>query len=249
MTISYGAGSKPAPCGVTYVFNPWEVTLTSWILVADLVSLRNEFNTIAPSRDKKSDGSIGDAAHQAESSDHNPDETGATPYEDSDSINEVHAIDVDNNLNIVFPGYSDPMEGCVQTIVGRHKRGEDNRLQNIIYKRRIWSRSWGWTEHEYNGASPHDEHAHFSSRYGSGSGTSNPENIVKPWGLIEAMEDDVITKDDITAIAEKVWAAHWGTEDAGTKLVNIDTRIDRIEAKVDQLLTAVGVTPTPDTKK
>src|SRR6188508_2031617 len=53
-----------------------------------------EFNYIGPKRSKASDGTIGDTAHANDSSDHNPDETGRTPFEDSDSINEVHARDV-----------------------------------------------------------------------------------------------------------------------------------------------------------
>ena len=52
--------------------------MASWILVPCLVALRNEFNQLAPNRDKASDGSIGDTSHAASSSDHNPDETGNT---------------------------------------------------------------------------------------------------------------------------------------------------------------------------
>jgi hypothetical protein len=157
----------------------------SWILVPCLVSLREEFNRLAPSRDKASDGSIGDAAHAASSSDHNPDETGATPYEDSDSINEVHAIDVDDDLNL--PGWS--MTRCVEIIAGRHRAGADDRLQNIIWDRHIISRSWGWDSwHAYTGASPHTEHAHFSARY-----TTAQESDTRPWGLL-AEGDDMTTK-------------------------------------------------------
>lgn len=173
--------------------------MASWVLVADLTSLRNEFNALAPNRDKASDGSIGDAAHQKESSDHNPDETGATPYEDADNINEVHAIDVDNNLN--KPGWD--MQRAVDIIVGRHKNGTDNRLQNVIYNRKIWSRSWGWTEHPYTGLSAHTEHAHFSSRYGSGT-TGNPEADTRPWGLLAALEgNDDMTIEELTAELKK----------------------------------------------
>src|SRR5919112_6383285 len=135
--------------------------MVSWILVPCLVSLRNEFNAVAPRRDRTSDGSIGDPAHAQTSSDHNPDETGNTPYEDADSRNEVHAIDVDKDLR--KPGWS--MQKCVEIIVVRHRTARDNRLQNVIYNRRIWSRSWGWTARAYTGSNPHDKHAHFSSRY------------------------------------------------------------------------------------
>lgn len=137
-------------------------------LVASLVTLRAEFNTLAPDRDKTSDGWIGDAAHQAEPSDHNPDDKGA-----------VHAIDVDEDLR--RPGVT--MESRVQIIVARHRVGLDTRLHYVIYERRIWASDWGWSEREYAGANPHDKHAHFSARY-----TAAAENGTGPFGLLG--EDD-----------------------------------------------------------
>lgn len=136
--------------------------MASWTLVPCLVSLRAEFNELAPGRDKASDGSIGDAAHSASVSDHNPAPDG-----------DVHAIDVDRDL-----GGPVSMEQCVQAVVLRHRRGLDDRLQNVIYNRRIWSRSWGWTAKAYNGINPHDHHAHFSARY-----TTAQERDVSPWGV------------------------------------------------------------------
>ena len=56
-------------------------------LAAAGVTLRNQINEAFPGRDKASDGWIGDAAHQARVSDHNPDRRGI-----------VHAIDVDEDL-------------------------------------------------------------------------------------------------------------------------------------------------------
>ncbi|GAA2464104.1 hypothetical protein [Winogradskya humida] len=163
--------------------------MASWILVPCLVSLRNEFNKLAPSRDKASDGSIGDTSHAAGASDHNPDETGNTPSEDADNINEVHAIDVDTDLK--KPGWN--MQKCVDIIVGNHRAGRDNRLQNVIYNRRIASASWGWTWRDYTGTSPHTEHAHFSARY-----TTAQEKNTSPWGLLE--EDGVSKQDVIDAL-------------------------------------------------
>ena len=135
--------------------------MADWILVACLKALFAEFDRIAPSRDHASDGSIGDAAHQNEVSDHNPDETGSVPIHDADHINEVHAIDVDNNLN-----ESDlTMEKVVQFLLGRCRSGAEKRLRYIIYNRRIWSASSGWVQKAYTGASAHTEHAHFSASY------------------------------------------------------------------------------------
>lgn len=164
--------------------------MASWILVPCLVSLRNEFNQLAPNRGKASDGSIGDTSHAASSSDHNADETGNTPTRDADDVNEVHAIDVDKDLR--RPDVS--MERCVQTIVLRHRAGKDDRLQNVIYNRRIWSRSWGWTARAYTGPNPHDHHAHFSARY-----TSAQEADTRPWGLLDLM-GDAMTKDEFLAL-------------------------------------------------
>lgn len=182
--------------------------MAAWTLVDCLVSLRSEFNTLSPGRDKSSDGSIGDQAHAGNSSDHNPDETGNAPTEDADSKNEVHAIDVDADLR--KPGWT--MHRAVDIIVGRHRTGLDDRLQNVIYDRRIASRSWGWTWRPYTGANAHTEHAHFSARY-----TSAQEADTSPWGLIE--EDDTMTKSEFIALLTNpevraaMCRAVWNTDD------------------------------------
>jgi hypothetical protein len=135
--------------------------MTDPVLIPAAVSLRTAFNALAPGRDKASDGWIGDTAHQQEVSDHNPDETGSVPIHDADRTNEVHAIDVDNDLR-----ESDlTMEKVVQFLLGRCRSGAERRLRYIIWNRRIWSASSGWVQQTYAGASPHTEHAHFSFSY------------------------------------------------------------------------------------
>lgn len=170
------------------------------VLVACLKALRSEVDTLSPKRDKASDGWLGDAAHQSTVSDHNPDSRGL-----------VHAIDLDNTGP--WPaGWS--MERIVQTIVLRHRSGEDQRAQNLIYMKRIWSRSWNWTARAYNGPNPHDHHAHFSARYGSGTGPANPENNASPWGLLTAPptstgDDQMagISQQDFDARMDAWWTA------------------------------------------
>lgn len=157
----------------------------AWVNIPASNSLVAEFNAAFPGRSKASDGTIGDGEHSQSSSDHNPDETGRTPGEDPDSINEVHARDVTSTLNRA--GWN--MQRVVDIIVARCRSGQEKRLQNIIYNRRIISRSWGWDSwHAYSGANPHDKHAHFGFRYGSGSGTSNTENITAEWGFLAAVQ-------------------------------------------------------------
>jgi hypothetical protein len=161
----------------------------SWVLVPCLVALRGEFNDVSPGRDKSSDGSIGDRRHATTVSDHNADESGATPYEDADNVDEVHAIDVDDTGPWPSAGWFDRQ---VDAIVARHRAGQDDRLQNVIRNGRIASRSWGWTWKPYNGANPHDHHAHFSARY-----TTAQENDTSPWGILE---EDEMTKAEFLAL-------------------------------------------------
>ncbi len=154
--------------------------MASWILVPCLVALRSEFNAIAPARQKTSDGSVGDLAHQSSVSDHNPDETGRVPIVDADKINEVHAIDVDVDLNV--PGLT--MWMIVAFLVARCRSGAERRLRYIIFDRRIWSAADGWPTGgvAYKGASPHTEHAHFSASYDTAMEASTAS-----WHLKEAL--------------------------------------------------------------
>lgn len=136
--------------------------MATWILIAAAKSLFAAFDELAPDRDHASDGSVGNAAHAAEVSDHNPDETGSVPIHDADHINEVHAIDVDSDLRV--PGLT--MESVVQFVLGRCRSGAEKRLRYIIYDRRIWEADNGWRQRVYTGtADPHINHAHFSFSY------------------------------------------------------------------------------------
>lgn len=206
----------------------------SWVLVPCLAALRAEFDQLAPDRDRRSDGSVGDPAHAATSSDHNPDETGRTPFEDADNINEVHAIDVDDDLD---PWRPDLMEQAVQRIVARHRSGFDDRLQNVIYRRRIWSRTWGWTEQPYTGTSPHDGHAHFSSRYASGS-----EADTNPWG-VATLGADTVTKEQFIA-----WMTAWADSPGGQRALT-SAAAAAVDARVGDVVPRLGPDrkPLPDT--
>lgn len=152
--------------------------MSSWVLVPCLVRLRSDFNDLAPARDRLSDGSVGDLAHQERQSDHNPDETGNVPIRDADSANEVHALDVDVDLRRA--GVT--METVVQHILDRCRSGAENRLRYVIFNRRIWSASTGWRQQAYDGANPHDKHAHFSASY-----TTARESDTRSWRLEEVI--------------------------------------------------------------
>jgi hypothetical protein len=151
-------------------------------LVPCLKALRVEIDTLAPHRDRSADGDVGDKAHQAKSSSHNPDDTPGlkTPFTDSDNIPEIHALDID--ATGPWPTGRD-LNWIVETIRGRHLRGFDNRLQNIIWRDRVASRSWGWTW-EVRAEIGHYDHAHFESTY-----QSNAEADERPWGLLEQLHN------------------------------------------------------------
>lgn len=145
------------------------------ILVPCLVALRREFDLVNPQRDHASDGWIGNRAHALQVSDHNGDESGRTPYEDADLVDEVHGLDIDDTGPWPYSGWFDDK---VNHIVAEHRAGRDNRLQNVIRNGRIASRSWGWEWRTYEGQNGHFEHAHFSARY-----TTEQESDTSPWGV------------------------------------------------------------------
>jgi hypothetical protein len=224
-------GTAPLPgtgnCSLSVIRDPavW-ATITggpmAWVNIPASTTLLGEFNAIAPSRDKSSDGTIGDGEHAQNVSDHNPDETGNVGSQsDPDSINEVHARDVD--ASGPWPaGWS--MERIVQLVLARCRSGAEKRLRYIIFNRRIWSASNGWVQQSYTGVNPHDKHAHFSFRYGSGEAPANPEQIKTPYGILAAVrasqqpqEDDMSAADVIDGLKSAegqaaLRAALFGTE-------------------------------------
>lgn len=144
------------------------------VLVPPLVVLRAEFDTLAPARDRASEGWIGNQQHRQTMSGHNPDESGNAPHRDHDGRDEVRAIDVDDSGP--WPrGMS--MLAAVELIVARHRAKHDNRLAYVIYERRICSASSGWTWRAYTGSNPHDKHAHFEALPSADASTAG-------WGVL-----------------------------------------------------------------
>ena len=109
----------------------------SWHLAPSLAQLRREINTRWPSRDKTSDGTIGDAAHSARASDHNPNSRGS-----------VNAIDIDEDGIDAW--------GLVALLI------TDPRVYYVIYEGRIWQRKHGFVPRPYTGINAHRKHVHVS---------------------------------------------------------------------------------------
>ena len=94
-------------------------------------------------------GWIGDASHQAECSDHNPDVKGV-----------VHAIDV-------------MVTGDRAAAVVRECLLHSGDLQYVIHNRVIWSASTSWQPRAYTGSNPHTDHVHVSGKHGTSNGNSS----------------------------------------------------------------------------
>jgi hypothetical protein len=115
----------------------------AWRVAKSLLTLRDQINAMAPGRSTSSDGTIGDAAHQATNSDHNPNADGV-----------VTAMDITH----------DPSHGVDAGKLAEMLRvSRDQRIKYVISQRRIFSSKvspWQWRP--YTGVSPHTEHVHIS---------------------------------------------------------------------------------------
>jgi hypothetical protein len=109
--------------------------------------LRSEINTKYSKRDKRSDGWIGDTAHNARKSDHNPDKQGW-----------VRAIDIDSDL---VKGSSKESWLLAEQIKTIALKG-DKRISYVIHQHRIASPRQKWAWRVYKGANPHVSHIHIS---------------------------------------------------------------------------------------
>jgi hypothetical protein len=128
-------------------------------LTLGLQNLRRQVDAVFPGRDKASDGWIGNEAHQLTTSGHNPDDTpGSTPAwdRDADSLAEVRAWDMDNDLGI-----------DAQVLVDHIRRlpGLGGVIRYMIYNRRLYHERNGYQPVLYDGPSPHTEHVHFEGAW------------------------------------------------------------------------------------
>ena len=123
-----------------------------WYTAPSLTVLRDEIDAAYPHRQKKMDGTIGDAAHAARASDHNPNARGS-----------VNALDVDE---VGIDAWA--LVACAIL---------DDRTNYVIYEGRIWQRKHGFKPRPYTGPNAHKQHVHISILQ-----TRQAEQDVRPWG-------------------------------------------------------------------
>lgn len=159
----------------------------AWRIAKSLEVLRDEVNTRWPDRNKASDGFIGNAAHAASASDHNPNPYGV-----------VCAFDITH----------DPA-GCdgnyLAELIRTHRHPD---VKYVIWDHRLFS-SYGatpWEWRPYHGADPHTNHVHVSVGVGTDGQSQPPYDDLDQWGVFpssslhpaEHPPGTPITEDDMT---------------------------------------------------
>lgn len=127
------------------------MALRGWRNTAAALKLRDQINTRWPNRDKRSDGTIGDTAHAARKSDHNPDADGW-----------VKALDIDADLD---PKDTRAAEKLATDLINYARSGKpgSERIKYVVYNNRIASGTypdqfWTWRP----GAWGNQHHIHVS---------------------------------------------------------------------------------------
>lgn len=133
-------------------------------LAKSLETLRTQVNAKWPNRDKSSDGWIGDPAHQATKSDHNPNSAGV-----------VTALDITHD-----PAHGLDARKLAETLVA----SRDSRIKYIISNGQIISSvvsPWQWRT--YSGSNAHRQHVHISVM-----GSAGLYDDGRAWNLGEPVE-------------------------------------------------------------
>ncbi len=150
----------------------------AWRVARSLDVLLGQINTRFPQRSKASDGSIGDRAHAATKSEHNPDHLGIVRARDF-THDPAHGVDIDR-LSDELAASRDPR---IRYIIANA----------LILDSRPGNRPWQWVK--YAGSNPHTKHLHLSVV--ADARADDP----RPWDLpMLRPEGD----DDMSAEAEKL---------------------------------------------
>jgi hypothetical protein len=166
----------------------------AWIVVPNLLELREQLDKIAPNRDRASDGTVGDYDHSQGKSSHNPDDIrGNAEWEgDPDGKEEIRAIDLDVDYRV--PGLT--AQEFVNHLIKYAKNGTFWWIRYIIYDRKIYHKNTGFESRAYGGSNPHDKHVHVNSDFSQRADEVDNVN----YRLSELVEDDMDAKELIATL-------------------------------------------------
>ncbi|MGH3940692.1 MAG: hypothetical protein ACRDTG_19060 [Pseudonocardiaceae bacterium] len=117
----------------------------TWRVARSLDVLLRQLNARFPNRSTASDGSIGDSAHSARASDHNPDAGGVVRARDF-THDPAHGVDIDRFSDEIAASRDPRIKYCI--------------ANQLIMHGAVGPRPWQWTA--YTGPNPHRTHMHLS---------------------------------------------------------------------------------------
>lgn len=183
--------------------------MVAWFVAPSLDVLLAQINAMAPNRSKKSDGSVGDLAHQGTNSDHNPE----PPTGEVDARDFTH----------------DPANGCnigeiFEQIRLSCKAGRERRVKYLIFNRRICSAASNWEWRIYTGDNPHDKHGHVSV-------VDAYDNDTSPWEISNPLPPSTV-ETELMLLAQvegspTVWVGNGVHRRAVTNETNVWALINR----------------------
>ncbi len=211
----------------------------SWRLARSLESLRAEVDARWPDRDRTSDGTIGDPAHSARTSDHNPDHLGV-----------VRALDLDDNDD------RPEAEGIGRVIAEHIRRTSPAPVKYLIYHGQICAAyavgghpPWAWRP--YSGPNAHLPHLHVSVM---------PDAVADQpydWGIAPQEEDPLSWDQELVYVYDQpatprqkaqrrrtrratagtvVWSTRARVEDVQDSIEEIRETLRRLEAIIETRL-------------
>ena len=148
----------------------------AWRLALSLQTLRAEVNGYAPRRNKASDGTRGDPAHQTRASRHN-----------ENRYHVVCALDLTN----------DPAGGCdIHAIARRLVLDPHPELEYVISNGQVAKRRTGFRWERYWGDNQHRLHGHFAVGTGPDSDPLPPYDSTLSWGVSLPTEEPDMTDEE-----------------------------------------------------
>jgi hypothetical protein len=215
----------------------------AWRAARSLLVLRDQLNAAYPGRNKASDGTIGDEEHQAEVSDHNPDDD-----VDGDGVGEgpgvddiVRALDVTHD-----PAHGLDIDQLSDALIG----SRDPRISYVIANRMISGPNYGWQWAGYDGDDPHTGHLHLSVIGDSRADDARPWNIGNPAGVPATGQGEDMDQQERAALLgsfeilsamaggdTKTWNRPVKVEE---QIISLGQAVATLTAKVDSVAAALA---------